>query len=322
MARLALLALALTACRETTPIQPLYPVGTAQDDGHGQLAHASASLLTDDDTSARMGPTHRVVKPYIDDDEDGRSYGGPGYGGASYASYRPPPWTYPTASRTTGFTVRAGLSGVVEGTITWRGATPTLTTACGPVEPVRANKDRTLPGAVVYIERVSVGRPLVHGSGEQRPFTVGGTVLKRGCDLFPRVQVVAPVPAAITIHGDATAAQLAISSRGSTSQHELQEGGRVVLPATRDVTKIEASDGSLGAAWVVGLDSAYYAISDDRGRYRIEELAAGTYVLTFLSPPTATLVDGKLRYQGPATVERTVRVESHRATRLDVALER
>lgn len=325
MARMALVVLALIACRETTPIHPLYPAGTDRDDGHGQLANASTSLLTAEDEPPR-GRTVDVPRRYRDDDDgdDRHAYGGPGYGGASYASYRPPPWTYPTATRTPGFTVRAGLSGVVEGTITRAGReAPAVTTACGKVQPIRTTAKRALPGAVVYIDRVEVGRPVVHATGEQRPYTVGGTVIKRGCDLFPRLQVVSPVPAAIAIHGDVRPAQLEVTSPDATIQtRELQEGGRVVLQAKPGITKIEAADGSLGAAWVIGLDSAYYAISDDRGSYRIEELAAGTYVLTFMSPPTAALIDGKLAYSAGTVVERTVRVANDRTSRVDVTLDR
>jgi hypothetical protein len=152
----------------------------------------------------------------------------------------------------------------------------------------------------VYIERVRVGRVVVQASGEQRPYTVGGTVLKRGCELVPRVQLVSPVPAALAIHGDATAAQLAITLPGDTAKaYPLEAGGRVVLPARHGVTRVEGEDHTLGAAWAIGTDSPYFALTDDRGHYRI---------------------DGKLVYGAPIIVKRTVRVGDKRAARLDVTL--
>ncbi|MDX2090359.1 MAG: carboxypeptidase-like regulatory domain-containing protein [Kofleriaceae bacterium] len=325
MARAAYVVLALVACRQAAP--PLPPAGRDatdrdRDDGHGQLARASTSLLTAERKPVR---TARTETPRRDNDENDPfgddSYGGPGYGGATYASYRVPPWTYPTAPRTPGFTVTRNLQGVVEGTIWWRGATPTLTTACGTVSPIHANKDRSLPGAIVYIERVRTGRAVVHASGDQRPYTVGGSVFKRGCELAPRLQIIAPVPAALAIHGDTKPAHIKISPpAGTASTHELEEGGRIVLQATYGITKIEGEDQTLGAAWAIGVDSPYYALTDDRGRYRIEELPLGTYELTIWQPPIPTVKDGKLVYGAPIMVRRSVRVDDKRTTRLDISL--
>lgn len=319
MRRAALLVFATVACRHPPPAAPLAEAGDLSDDGHGQLANASMSLITE----ARVRPRNvPVPRRYRDDDDDGDgTYGGPGYGGASYASYRPPPWAYPSVARLPGFSTAAGLTGVIEGTVTWRGATPALTTACGAVEPVHLGAGRALAGAVVYIERVRVGRAVVHASGEQRPYTVGGTVLKRGCELVPRVQLVSPVPAALAIHGDTTPARLAITLPGDDAKpYPLEAGGRVVLPARHGVTRVESEDHTLGAAWAIGTESPYFALTDDRGRYRIEELAPGSYELTFWYPPVPKLVDGALVYGAPITVKRSVRVDDKRPARLDVTL--
>src|SRR5262249_34906634 len=101
---------------------------------------------------------------------------------------------------------------------------------------------------------------------------------------------------------------------------ELQEAGRVVIQAQPGVTRIDADDGSLAAAWVVASDTPYYAITDDAGRFRIDELAAGTYDVTFWHPPLAALVDGKLVYWPPVIRHRTIKVDAAHAARLDVAL--
>jgi hypothetical protein len=85
---------------------------------------------------------------------------------------------------------------------------------------------------------------------------------------------------------------------------------------------VEAADGTLAAAWVVASDAPYYAITDDAGRFRIDELAAGTYDLTFWHPPVARLVDGKLVYDPPAITHRSIRIDVARPAHLDVTLDR
>jgi len=72
---------------------------------------------------------------------------------------------------------------------------------------------------------------------------------------------------------------------------------------------------------VIGLDTPYYAITDDSGRFRIDELAPGTYDLTFWQAPIPTAnSDGSLAYGAPIVVHRAVRVDGTRATNVPVAL--
>ncbi len=328
----SLLAIATIACGGRPSGQPLYGAGTNKDDGHGLLGRASARLLTRADAEPSLFPTAaaRGAQNKLRDidhgeggDADGR-YGGTEYGGASYATYVVPPWSYPNVNRTVRYTQRTGLTAAIEGVITWRGAPPPpLTTSCGVVEPLRVAADRGVGGLVVYIEHVSVGRTLPHDGGERRPSNVGGVITKRGCALVPTVQVVTPLPAAITIHGDARRARLVIMAPASAAPKplELQEAGRIELQARPGVTHVVSDDGSIGAAWVIGLDTPSYAITDDTGRYRIDELAPGTYDVTIWQPPLATVTNGKLAYDAPVVMHRTIKIES-RTTRLDVALGR
>jgi hypothetical protein len=195
-----------------------------------------------------------------------------------------------------------------------------VTTACGAIGPsVRVAANRAVGGVLVTIERIEVGRAIpVHG----RPIVVGGTVAKRGCILAPALQILTPLPAGLAIHGDATEARLRVAQPGSVKLFELERGGRVTIEAQPGVTRIEAEDGSLGAAWVLATDTPYYAITDDGGRFRIDELAAGTYQLTLWRPPLPTVSDGKLVYGPPVIVHRTVTIDLTRPARLDVTLER
>ena len=320
-----LLAVGGLACGGGPPNQPLYAAGSEKDDGHGVLARASARLLTSDLVVEDPLPTppRTYDEGYGGDGYGGAMYGGGAYGGASYASYVPPRWGYPDANRIPPYSQKPGLVAAIEGTITWRGPVPKLATSCGPIAPLRIGSDGSVGGVLVYIERVNVGRMLLHGGSEQRPATVGGVVVQRGCALQPSVQLVTPVPAALAIHGDARGARLRITPAGGTPRPlELLAGGRVVMQARTGLVRIESEDGTIGAAWVLGVDTPAYAVTDDGGRFRIDELAPGTYEVTVWQPPIPTVSRGKLAYGEPVLVKRTIKVETGRPARLDVALGR
>ena len=319
IARAALLVATLAACGSQQRSR-MYPAGSDKDDGYGDLAQKSAHLFIGGGSDAPLAPVHHRARP--------DPYGGDPYGGADDAgdddpdpgdAGDPAPRGANTAASAR-YTPEVGLTGAIEGTVTWRGTLPPpLATACGAIPGVRIAPNRAASGVLVYIEHVDVGRTLPTLG---RPVSVGGIIAKRGCALGPAVQILTPLPADLTIHGDATETRLRVTLPTGPRVLDLQPAGRLVLPAEPGVTRVEAADGSLAAAWVIASDTPYYAITDDRGRFRIDELAAGTYDVTFWRPPLATVTDGKLVYGAPAIVRRAVKVDPTRPARLDVALPR
>ena len=316
------------SCGGPAKHQPLYAAGTERDDGHGILARASSHLMTDDDGAApalpARNPNPRRYEGAVGGDTyGGDAYGGSPYGGATYATYVPAQWSYPSVNRMPHYQQQVGLSAAIEGTISWRGAIPKVTSSCGTIDPLAISAERGVGGALVYIEKFTTGRVLPYTAGEQRPALVGGVVVKRGCVFAPTTQVVNPLPAQLAIHGDATRTRISITTPGTTAvakPTELEEAGRVALQLKLGVTRVEAEDRSLGAAWIVGVDTPYFAVTDDAGRFRIDELAPGSYDVTIWQPPVPTVSAGKLVYGAPITVHRTIRVDTAKTARLDVSL--
>lgn len=299
---------------------PMFPAGSTYDDGHGDLAMQSMQLVRLEPARPEAGGAEPSAEDA--DEADPCSLAADGadaaYGGSAYAGFVVPSWRPTAVERRPRYRQVAGLSGAIEGTITWRGPAPAkLATACGPIEPLSLHGDR-LAGALVYIEKVSVGRPM---PAEGRPASVGGVIVKRGCALAPAVQLATPLPAPVVVHGDARRAQLRVTPPASPPKvYDLLEAGRVGLQVQAGVTRIDAADGSFASAWVVGLETPYYAITDDQGRFRIDELAAGTYDVTVWQRPVPELARGALVYGPPIIARRSVRVELARTARLDVGL--
>jgi hypothetical protein len=349
MASRPVLVIAATAAACSHHAPAMYPAGTPRDDGYGNLAQKSASLVTSPDDAPAFTARHHHRR-------DGDPYGGDPYAGAytddgdgELPDIPPRPRTALWSQVHTRSTPReapiAGLTGAIEGTVTWHGAPPPpLTTACGAIEQpsVRITNNGAVAGALVYIEHVDIGRAIPNYS---RPATVGGLVAKRGCALAPAVQILTPLPSGFAIHGDTREVTLRVTQPAPLTTvapsapvspllatplgpagppvaqaFALQAAGRVVLPAQPGVTRIEADDGSLAAAWVVALDTPYYALTDDAGRFRIDELAAGTYELSILRPSVPTSSGGRLSYGPPVIVRRSIKIDATHAAHLDVAI--
>ena len=303
-------AIAGAACGGSPP--KLFPAGTDKDDGHGELAKASSRFMTSEQSEEDLFTSSGRSAPRTE--YGGDAYGGDPYGGSGYAGFVVPSWSYPSVNRTPKYNQTTGLSGAIEGTISWRGATPAKrVTTCGALDVIRVGSDHGIADVLVYINHVDVGRTLPY---DGRPVSVGGVVVKRGCALVPTVQIVTPLPAALSIHGDANRSRIRVTNPPATPKlFDIQEGGRASMQVLGGVNHIDAEDGSLASAWVVALDTPYYAVTDDRGRFRIDELAPGTYDVTIWQAP---ITDGT----SPVIVHRTVKVDATKTANLDVSLGR
>jgi len=319
------------ACHPAAPHQPLAAAGATgadqhpADDGAGELARWSARLLTTEEPEAALTPAarRRRAPEYGGDVYGGDPYGGAAYGGATYANYRPPSWGYTTPNRQPHYNAVVGLVGAIEGTVAWTGAAPPkLATACGVIDnPSLQVTSRGVGGVLVYIEKVAIGRQ-VNNYG--RPVTVGGTVFKHGCALSPAIQIATPLPALLSIHGDPTRTKVRVTlPTGPVKPYELQEAGRVQLQIPSGITRVDGDDGKLTSAWVLALETPYYAITDEAGHFRLDELADGTYDVMFWQPPIATSgPDGRITYGPPVTVKKTIKVEGTKPAQLAVTLGR
>ena len=333
VALLGMVAVALglaLACRGNGGLPaPLAPAGSDKDDGHGLLSEMSYEIVVGDgdgsatalaDDAHVYGGDMYGGDAYGGDPYGGAPYGGDGYGGVAYGGTS---WRNPAIAHPIRYEVHEGLVGSIEGVVTWSGAPPPrLATACGTIDnPSVRVTGKAVGGALVFIANVQIGRS---AAAYGKAATVGGAVAKRGCALLPAAQVVAPLPAGLTVHGDAHRATLRVTAPDNQARVvELQEAGFARMDTPPGVTRIDSADGRLSAAWLIGLETPYFAITDDGGRFEIDELADGDYDVTIWQAPVATAgPNGTIVYGAPVVVHRRVHVAGVRPARLDVALGR
>lgn len=331
-------ALLVMACNHAgTPGAKLTAAGSSADDGSGLLAKASVKFLTTDDEGG-FEPVPQQ-QGYASDYYGGYSYGGfggdwygGGYGGSMYSSYQPYA-PYPQTVRPQDYTIvyNTAEGGAIEGELRWPKAPKAPATIAGPGDcgnvandSLRLGASGTVEGAVVYLEKITSGRPWA--TGGQKPFYLGGTVEKRGCALTPRVQVLGPVPAPLVVsNGDELPIDVVIERLGDGStriEQHLDSGGiRATGVATGGITRVADKDGALTPAWVVAQAHPYYALTDARGSFRIDDIAPGEYVLVAWHPPVVTGVsNGVVQYGEPVMVKKKVTVKKTAATKVKLEL--
>lgn len=337
-------AAAAGACNRQPRTARLDPAGTPKDDGSGLLAKASVKFTTGSEEGAFV-PTPADSPPTAYGYDygggfgyGGFAYGGYGYGGSIYASFTPYlPYgpTVRTPDYSTSFT--GADAGSIEGRVTWPRpprvpATLAAPATCGGgtvANPsVHVGRGGAVEGAVVYLEKIASGRVTASPYGSYgKPITTGGTVELRGCALAPRVQVQLPLPAQLLVaNGTDAPVTIAVARHGDAAATPLEQrldagGSRTLGVDAAGVLRVGDAAGALAPAWVIAASHPYYALTDDRGAFRLDEVVPGEYTLVVWHPPVVTgVVDGVVQHGEPVVVRKKVTVKKTAATRVELAL--
>lgn len=325
------------ACHHAGKTKPLAAAGSTGDDGSGILAKASIKFLTSEDEGGfepeaqKSGGYYDQYGGYYNSFTYG-GFGGDGYGGSYlYAGYQPY-MQYQTPNRTPEYAVvySSTDAGGIEGSVTWpkppsHPASIAGPGSCGTLDndSLRLGSGNTVVGAVVYLEKVTSGRAVPWGS---KPLFVGGTLEQRGCQLTPRVQVAGPLPAQLVIsNDDELRTALAVSKvgdGGSRVEHTLEPGGSETMGVqTAGVMKVEDTAQGLAPAWIVAANHPYFTLTDDHGRFRLDDVVAGDYTLVVWQAPVVTgVTNGVVQYGEPIVVKKKVTVKKVTATKLKIEL--
>jgi hypothetical protein len=268
----------------------------------------------------------------------GAVYGGARYGGARYANYDfQPSYDYaappaPYASDYVATTV-ADPGAIVGRVVRARGReprpqVPTAARGCGDSTDDAKDTGDGADQAVVYLEGIRRGRGYLD-QGQSRRLQIGGVIVRRDCGFEPRVQVVAPIGATLSITSrdagphalrilrfdDPSATRVAAASsielRGSGETREF------LLDASGFYAVGNPADDPAAGAWAVVAAHPYYTFSDEDGEFRLDDVPPGTYSLVVWHPGVYA---GQGRWTEPTIVRRQVTVKPHHATSMTIPL--
>jgi len=323
---------------------PLPPAGSARDDGSGWLARMSSRAALVGPGEGRTATASYGGARYGGQTYGGQSYGGTTYGGALYGNYQAPavgPSPDPPAPYSAGYVGSPVTDGgAVEGSIVWPVAprAPERIRAgrsgCAPEIPNRTlalGSGHAVGNAVVYLEDIKRGR-LTLGRTWPYPPTrmhqVGGALEWRGCRLNPHLQLAAPIGAALAVSSADDRLTLAGIRVDGARREPLftvtlgAAGAAREIQLGRDGFVEVRPDAGSGGGWIVVAPHPYYVLSDDRGRFVLDEIPPGTYTLVVWHEPVITGVrpGGELVVTPPTVVRRRITVKAGQRQRLVVRL--
>lgn len=350
-ALLAVVACALGfACGEIAARRPatapLAPAGSARDDGSGWLARMSSHpvLGRPEGRPRRAGAGAYGGAGYGGQTYGGAAYGGASYGGTRYGNYR---FQYAGPNPEPPAPYRAGYvggpvadGGAIEGSIVWPdaprapariaagrarcpGEIPNGTLAIGPGNAV-AN-------AVVYLEDITRGRLTLGRTWPYPPprlHQVGGALEWRECRLRPHLQLAAPIGASLSASSaddEVTLAGARVEGGRRESLFTLRLGapgaGRETQLARDGFIEVKPEAGA-GGGWVVVAAHPYYVVSDERGRFVLDEVPPGTYTLVVWHEPVVTgaRASGELVVTPATVVRRRITIKPGQRQRLLIRL--
>jgi hypothetical protein len=317
----------------------------------GLLARLSSRSALDRSAPARAGANSYGGALY-----GGARYGGEPVdpeaarqtGGSIYANYQFQAPPLPTLSAPAPYQpdytpMTIAVSGSVEGVVVWPrppAAAKQLPAAaagkrCGEVEnrTLSLGPGRVVAGAVVWLENIRRGRAIAGRvaphHAPSRNYQLGGALEWRACQLHPPVQLIAPLGAIlhatsadqpVTLTGARVlGAQrvplftLGLGAPGAEAEVQLEQSG---------VHEIATDGAPAGRAWIVVAGHPYHAVTDDAGRFALDQVPPGTYTMVVWHPPVVLRADpdGQPIVTPATQVRRQVRVKARQIERLTVKL--
>jgi hypothetical protein len=324
---------------------PLAPAGSARDDGSGWLARMSsrAALGRPGDGRAPAAGAYGGAR-YGGRSYGGATYGAATYGGTRYGNYQPPglgPSPDPPGPYRAGYVGGpVANGGAVEGTVVWPDAprAPERITA-GRGACAGAIRNPTLAlgaghavgNAVVYLEDITRGRLTLGRTWPYPPTRIhqlGGALEWRSCRLRPQLQLAAPIGSLLSVTSADEALTL-VGTRVDGARREQMFTARLAaagaareIQLARDGFVEVKPEAGTGGAWIVAAPHPYYVVSDERGRFVLDEIPPGTYTMVVWHQPVVTGVrpGGEPIVTAPSVVKRRVTVKAGQRQRLVVRL--
>jgi plastocyanin len=219
--------------------------------------------------------------------------------------------------------------GAVTGVVRFSGTAPKL-------EPIAVNKNRDICGDHKASEALLVGADrgvrgaviLVEGVAKGKKASADVIVDNAKCLFVHHVTAMGPGdrvrvrnsdPVLHNTHGrlgKATVFNLALPNKDQM----IDVTKRLTKPG---VVRVLCDAHPHMMAWLIVHDSPYYAVTDDRGAFKIDGLPAGTYKVTMWHEgfrPKGVDKDGRPAYEDPITVTRDVTVAPGGAASIDFDL--
>ena len=224
----------------------------------------------------------------------------------------------------------AGLDGgALVGMVTFTGRMPALKPltvmrsreVCGEQKPAEAlvlGKSQAVQGSVVMVEGVTRGKK---ETGDR-------VVETRGCTFVPHVTAAMPGDRVRVRNSDAVVHNTHALLGRSTVFNVAMPGKDQMIDVSRRITgpgvvRVVCDAHPHMQAWLVLHDNPYFAVTDERGAFRIDGIPPGTYRVTMWHEgfrPQGMDRDGRPAYGDARTVSRQVTIAARADTVIDFEL--
>ncbi len=190
-------------------------------------------------------------------------------------------------------------------------------------------KDRGVRNAIVYLEKIDQGRPF--------PARRASTLDQRNCEFQPHVLLMRPDEPLTIVNNDRVLHNVhAYMVEGNSSTlfniaQPIKGQKSIVAASSFQNARLVLVTCDAGHPWmsayVVRLPHPYYAITDARGEFRLDDIPPGTYVLVMWHEGVAAVRTLKERgvptryfFEEPYQQSKSVVVAPHKETHVDFEL--